>query len=348
MRKIFYRIHKYLAIIFFIPLIVIGFSGSVLVYKTEFDNLIMPNVVSVTPGGQRVKFDDMTRNINNTYINHEIVGWLINTDNTKSDRVYLIEHNDTQWKSIYIDQYTGKIMDKLKPHDSYLSDIILEIHDNLLLEQNGRIMVGILGLIMFFIGFSGFVIYNRFWINLFKLRFKNIAVAMTDIHKFIGVWASALLFIIGLTGSWWALNFLFKQAGQIDENFRINEKIYNKNLSIDELFEKSQIDFDGFIPYYISYPFYIDRNITFYGMNKNQNFLHHQYSNQVSYDKQSGKLIEIKNIENAKISDRFLSTFRKAHFGYYNEVTKFIWFLVGLTPFMLSITGIYLWLKRKK
>ncbi|WP_265176883.1 PepSY domain-containing protein [Campylobacter fetus] len=73
MRKIFYRIHKYLAIIFFIPLIVIGFSGSVLVYKTEFDNLIMPNVVSVTPGGQRVKFDDMTRNINNTYINHEIV-----------------------------------------------------------------------------------------------------------------------------------------------------------------------------------------------------------------------------------------------------------------------------------
>lgn len=66
----------------------------------------------------------------------------------------------------------------------------------------------------------------------------------------------------------------------------------------------------------------------------------------LTYSRQNANLLQIKDIDEADITERFLATFRKAHFGYYNQITKFIWFLVGLTPFVLSVSGIYLWIKR--
>ena len=46
-KKIMYKIHTYASLIFCIPLVIACFTGSVLVYKDEINNLLMPGVIYV-------------------------------------------------------------------------------------------------------------------------------------------------------------------------------------------------------------------------------------------------------------------------------------------------------------
>ncbi|WP_462109716.1 PepSY domain-containing protein [Campylobacter concisus] len=46
-QKFFYKLHTYLSLLFFIPLVVVCFSGAILVYKDELNSLLAPNVINV-------------------------------------------------------------------------------------------------------------------------------------------------------------------------------------------------------------------------------------------------------------------------------------------------------------
>ena len=68
-KKIMYKIHTYASLIFCIPLVIACFTGSVLVYKDEINNLLMPGVIYVAKNSDeneqksRLKFLNLTRNL---------------------------------------------------------------------------------------------------------------------------------------------------------------------------------------------------------------------------------------------------------------------------------------------
>ena len=62
-KKIMYKIHTYASLIFCIPLVVACFTGSVLVYKDEINNILTPGVIYVADGNdkKRIKFDELKK-----------------------------------------------------------------------------------------------------------------------------------------------------------------------------------------------------------------------------------------------------------------------------------------------
>ena len=138
------------------------------------------------------------------------------------------------------------------------------------------------------------------------------------------------------------------RAPEFKGDFVIDAKIYNKSLSLDELVARSKKDIKGFEPHFISLPFMQGANICIFGYVMWQSFLHNEYSSVITYDKDSGKLVSVLDIKNANLSEKILSAFRRSHFGNYNQTTKFIWFIVGISPLVLSISGLYLWFRKFK
>lgn len=346
-KKMIYKIHAYISLIFFIPLIIICFSGSLLVYKDEIDHILIPQKIKTYGSSQkaRLDFDILLNFVSKRHENSQIVGWHINKNTNTADKVWLVKHGEKEWNYLYIDAFSGEIKTEPNPLYSGVTGVILGIHANLLLGKNGKIFVGIIGILIFIISITGFAVYKNFWKNLFRLRFAKVAVFMSDIHKFIGVFSTPILLAISLTGAWWELRFLFLPKFD-NSNFIINEQIYNKNLSVESIIKRAKSDLPGFKLHYIGFPAFNGANITLYGYKDGQSFLYDEYASQITYDKNSGELLYIKDIDNANFKEKFLSSFRKAHFGYYNETTKFIWFLIGLTPLILTISGLYLWIKR--
>lgn len=247
-------------------------------------------------------------------------------------------------KLIYIDAFKGEIKSDVEAINSTLGGFLVEIHANLLLGKNGKIFVGILGILALFISLTGFMIYRNFWKNLLMLRFKKLAVFMRDIHKFVGVFSTPILLVIALTGAWWELRFLF--TPKFNANSAPKEQKLKENLSIQSFIDRANFDMGGLVPHFITFPSDKNPNVTLYGYKKGQNFLYDEYANQLKYDANSGELVNLKDTDSADFADKFFSSFRKAHFGYYSDFTKIIWFVIGLTPLILGISGFYLWIKK--
>lgn len=83
MRKTLFKIHSWVALIAIIPLIVISITGSVLVFKSEIDGLLMPNshfVVKALP--ERLPIDKLIAKTERTYPNYIVASWEIFNDDT--------------------------------------------------------------------------------------------------------------------------------------------------------------------------------------------------------------------------------------------------------------------------
>ena len=115
--------HTYLSLLFFIPLAVVCFSGAILVYKDELNSLLAPNVVNVNLNkenlNKRISFDELRDIIASKFGGYEMVGVNIDANPKKCDKIWLIEHNDSQkeWKFIYFDAFIGKIKSEPLAHD---------------------------------------------------------------------------------------------------------------------------------------------------------------------------------------------------------------------------------------
>lgn len=79
-KKAMYKIHTYISLVFCIPLVIACFTGSVLVYKDEINNILMPGVIYVVKNSDeneqksKLKFDELREKIEKEYPHHEIVG----------------------------------------------------------------------------------------------------------------------------------------------------------------------------------------------------------------------------------------------------------------------------------
>lgn len=346
MNKKLLSIHKYLSLVIFIPIILISLSGSILVYKYEVANILLSNILTIEKQGKTLSLDRLVDSIKEVHPNYEIVGWLIPKNKKLAHEIYLIEHGKEVWNMIYLNPYTGSLLNNLKPKNDYFTDIVDEVHTTLFLSEKGPLITGFFGLIFCFVAMSGIILYKKFWINLFKLKFnKKTFSSFKNFHKFIGVISSPILLIIGITGTYWSLDKGLSSSKKVD--YIIKPNLYNPNISLDSLYHKVNTILGPNTLHYISFPYKEKKPITFYSKVKDTNILYDQYSNIIKFNKHTSEVESIYKISDTTFKNKFLNTFRKAHYGYYNEFTKFIWFLIGLSPLLLSISGLVMMYKKK-
>ena len=118
-QKFFYKLHTYLSLLFFIPLAVVCFSGAILVYKNEINNIFIPELVNANLKAQRISLDKIKEIVAKELNDYEMVGINIDANPKRCDKIWLIEHNDSQkeWKFIYFDAFSGKVKSEPLAHD---------------------------------------------------------------------------------------------------------------------------------------------------------------------------------------------------------------------------------------
>lgn len=339
--------HKYVSLIFIVPVLVVALSGALLVYKYEIEQILMPDVVKVNVEENRLDFDALHQQVITSYPKYEIAGWLVSLYQDSADRIYMIKHGSEEWESIYINQYTAKILDKPLPHDTYLMDWMVELHANFLLEDLGVWLVTFVGLVSLFIGVTGILLYKSFYKSLFLLRFdKKFLVFVRDFHKMVGAYMSPLFLVIGIVGVYWGIVHIYLEFSE-HEHHPMKVNLYNKDLNIDTFVSKSRDIYKDYRVHYIGFPLDKNESIILYGQEED-NTIYSQYGTMITFDAEDGKFIGESTIENRSLLEKFDNVGRKAHMGYYNMATKIIWFLVGLATLFLAITGTTMWLKMRR
>ncbi|WP_250459044.1 PepSY-associated TM helix domain-containing protein [Microbulbifer litoralis] len=353
MNKFLFKLHSWMALVAFVPLLVICVTGSILVFKHEVDTLLIEDRVRVDPAGrERMELDALANSVHSHFPDYEIVGWVPFQDRGRADLVYTMERGTSEWTYALLNQYTGEPLRPPMGTTHHLTDWLLSLHYTLLMDDAGLLVTSVFSILLCLLGISGFILYRKFWKNFFTLRWNaRLIVYFSDLHKMTGIIGAPVLLILGFTGAWWNIeHFAHELEHHADgaEHYKMAERLYNDDLSLQGLMNDASRQLDGFETTYISFPWEPGTNFTFWGDVHSGNPLQSQYASMVSYNAQSGEHLSNYDIREASLGATILDTYRRLHFGNFaGLVSKVIWCVVGLSPLLLSVTGIYIWNRRR-
>jgi uncharacterized iron-regulated membrane protein len=332
MRKKIKKLHLYVALIFFLPLILQGLTGMALVFEEEISNF------------------SLVKNQENK--NYSIAEILDVSSKAGYSKVSLIKFNENSIKvrfdknaEIVLDSSSLKIVEDKKLQKGFFY-FVKKFHTNLLLDQQwSRNTVGIFGVALLFLSISGIIIW---WPkNLDKLRasikfsFRDIGYRFhKTVHKSVGIWIFIILTTSSLSGVYLVFKKPFTPIKVVAEERKI--------LAIDEILKVAAASVDNGYLAIISFPVKPEQpyRLGFYKENsvKDSSFLVSVFINPYS-----GEIIEIRDPSKSSLGNRILAAQHAIHTGkIFGIVGKILVFLAGITPLIFSITGIYMWWMKKK
>lgn len=354
MNKTLFKLHSWMALVAFVPLLIICVSGSILVFKHEIDAALMEDRVRVSAEGRaRQSLDALRGSVNQSFPDYEVVGWHLFQDPGRADQIYLIRHGGSDWFYTLLDPYTGALLAQPQGLTHYFTDWLLELHYTLLLGDPGLAITSVFSVLLCLLGITGLVLYRKFWKRFFTLRWNaRLIVYFSDLHKMTGVIAAPILLIVGFTGAWWNITHFaheLREHASGEEHYAMAGRLYSDELSLQALHDDTTLRVKGFQATYITMPWEPGVNITFWGDVHSGNPLLSQYASHVTYDAQRGEFIQASDIRSAGLGTKVVDSYRRLHFGNFAGLaSRVLWCAVGLSPLLLSITGIYIWYRRRE
>ena len=365
MRKTLFKLHSYLALLALVPLIIVSVTGSILVFKTDIDQWMMPDVAALNyhqhtrTASVRQNHNILQDAIESRFSDYIIGSWELFNDGKEADRVYLVKKGTDDWYKIFFDPYANKVLSEPVSLTSNLTDWLLNLHYTFMLNGIGNddsqwgTFIGLLAaIILTFLGISGLIIHRKFWRHLFKLRIKvALRILSGDIHRLVGAWTSPVVLILGITGMYFnAISYyheVFEHAEE--EHYKPTTALYADHIDFQKILTDSREQLTQFIPTYLLYPYEPDVNITIFGYLPSNNPFASNYSSTVTYDRNNGALMAAIDGRDASVATQVFDSFRELHFGSFAGLaSKIIWCVFGLAPFVLSLTGLTIWILRKR
>lgn len=349
LKKNLLKIHKWLGLLAGIVILVMGISGSLIVFDDEIEDLIHRDVINQPNSSQPVSIDKAYASITATHPNWHVRFKFVPE---KANRTIEAEiRRPDARRFLYVHPATGEILRDLDSNNTF-SFWMLKLHYQLHSGFVGEVILLIAGFM--FIGslITGFWFYRKAtWrVLTFKIRprFRNLQSGSSELHRSIGVWALIFNLITAGTGTFILLTIVMTHVKSSGEP----EPLPNPpaiEVSIDQMMEKARETYPGFDPSYISMPSDEGRSITLYGHMDTDLPIHYMFSNYVRYHPETGQESSSFFIKDQPLSTHLYSVTYPLHFGDWGGIfIKMLYSFFGIAPAILSITGFMIWRERGK
>jgi uncharacterized iron-regulated membrane protein len=193
-RRINFQIHLWLGIILSLYLIVMGVTGSILVFQGELETLfgLLPwhEVKAQRPFAP---IATVIRNVETAYPNVHIASI---TAPTERQPVYSAVLAAGARITVALDPNTGRVLGEFHKTTTWL-DIVDQLHVSLFVPRNGRIPNGIGGALVLLMVLTGLINWwrgTRNWTRGLKVAFRRSWRRINfDLHSAVGFWMAAMI-----------------------------------------------------------------------------------------------------------------------------------------------------------
>lgn len=354
MRKRLWQIHSWLGLAAGLGLLVIGLTGSLLVFHEELEAVFNPSLVRVVPTeAGRLSLDRNLAEAERQLAGYEITGWHVREEGTRvADELYVIAHGTNEWLVATQDPYTGKVLASPRGGTTTLTGWLLRLHYEFFADHVGMFVAGLFGVALFLLGATGIWLYRDFWKRLFTLRWgAGARVLFSDLHKFTGISSALLNLLLGFTGAYWNLTHVASEwlHGE-HEQAAIDARLYAPSLSLDKTVGDAAGRLPGFRANFISLPSNPSSPVVIlWGAVEPRPWLRDAYGSTLSYDPLTGAHLSTRDIREQGLWTRIVDSFKPLHFGSFGGLSiKVLWALAGLAPGLLAVSGFCIWLCRRK
>lgn len=217
MRKICKKLHLWLSVPFGIFIMLICFSGAMLVFEKEITELCRPGLYFVEKAdGRPLPMDSlMTKVAASLPDSVEATGITVSPD---PERTWQVSLSKPRRASVYVDPYTGEV--KGRSERLAFFDVMFHLHRWLMGSAQskdggmsaGKLLVGASTLVLVFILITGVVIW---WPRNRKALKNRLKISVTkgwhrfwyDLHVSAGIYATIFLLALALTGLTWSFSW---------------------------------------------------------------------------------------------------------------------------------------------
>lgn len=354
-----FRIHSLAGLATGLLLLVVTLSGVVLLFEPELDPLLYPKLLQVRPEAQRQPLDSIyahtlqyfpdASGLRFRHLPAHAGGSIeMSFDHRKQDGTWV-------WTMAYFNPYSGALLgirDGRGDFRAALFGWMLKLHYSLHGGKSGEWAVGFIALLFLISILTGIVVYRKhfFKVLLFRERInrKNRRTLLSSVHRIVGVWALLFNLIIGISAlqMMW---YVFQPDFYEDEAPVRYEPSPPLRTSIEAMGHALQQHYPSFRIRGIN----MDADdtaaaFTFFGHREDEPLLFGEWSGNVVFDVR-GNLRETHFMGSATGAGKITVVLQTLHFGQWGGwPLKVLYAIFGLAPAVLSLTGYYLWVRRKR
>lgn len=362
-KKLWFKIHMILGLSAGFVLLVVGLTGSVLSFEKEILNTINKDsyIVEVT-SASRLSTKEILEKFQEKIPNSKINAITFSEDKNSSFTINVAGEGKTARKGVdyFINPYNAEILPTVEGKEFF--KFIENIHRRLAIGDVGKQIVAASVLCLLVLMFSGIYVYwprikNGFLKSLtFNFRQKNRAFLST-MHSVIGMWVIPFYLVSSVTGLYWSYDWFNTSLHVISgvekpkrEPKKDLSKVGNKTLiSYDDL-QKAVDLFNQKIENYENANIKLaskDNVYTFTYLDKNA--VHDRAKNEISLNINSNEIIKHEKFEDKPLNERLMKSILVLHTGeYFGLIGKILMFLASSSMAIFTITGLMMYLKRKK
>jgi uncharacterized iron-regulated membrane protein len=351
-------LHRYIGLVVGLIIIIIGFTGSLLVFQEEIDHrLIQQQFGKVIPLEERIPIDSVVDTFKAAYREQP---------NIKLQRIFLPAHLDDPYKvsitsanneyvEVFIHPYTGKVLGS-RQWDNTIVGVTFRLHYALLAGDTGIVFVGIVGLLLLIVCLTGIFLWPG-WRRLiagFKIKWNSHPKRFNfDLHKVAGILSGGFLALTALTGFCWnCYDFTYPliyaatlTSPPVDPVSQVIAA--QPPIKLSEVLQRADAALPGTTPVSIILP---SKPEGVFRVRKRFPQEVEPYGRSDVYlDQYSGKVLAVKDKHKLPLGDAVLDAFVPLHFGTFGGLpTRILYMFVGLTPLMLFSSGFIMWWYRWK
>lgn len=312
MKKIFKRIHLWLAIPASIFIMLICATGTIMVFQTEIQECVYKQrFFNDEQGKTKMNLDSLVKVVDKQLVNDTVKSLKI-YKNTSRNIVASLASGGKMYA--YINPYSGNVVEVNNARSGFFH-VVMTLHRWLMLPNRtvGKMIIGVSTIFLIIILVTGIV---RWWPKKkfsrglkFNWKHANLYRKFFDLHKVLGVYSSVFLIIMSLTGLMWSFQWyrngvfnLFGQSPNVGTRHTYRSNNESNELSWENAYNQTVNDNKEFV------------SITPHGEAKDKSSIM-----RVNY---------------------------AIHVGSWGGIiTKIIWFIASLIGFTLPITGYVLYLR---
>jgi len=204
-RRLLFQLHLWLGIGLGLYVLMISVSGSAIVMRPQINRWLIPSEVTPTDAAA-LEGAALEARVAAVYASDATVK-LITPPTREGRAVYVVLDRAGIEHTRFFDQYRGIDLGSTYPWPVQTVEWLTRLHDDLLLDRQGRRLNGWGGVLFMVMLVSGLVLWwqgKRRWRDGLVIRRESARPFMWQLHSFLGFWSMLMIFIWGLTAMYFA------------------------------------------------------------------------------------------------------------------------------------------------
>lgn len=352
LRRALFQVHLWAGIAIGIYALLIGLSGSLLLFREDFQDRALHPYEKVTVGTARQSPDAWLAEF------RKALGprgqMTIELPEKPDDSVHAFLFRDGGMWHYYVDPYTGRSLGVVNVKGGFWQ-FVDRFHSNLFFNRPGRVANGYGALILLVLIVTGMFIWwpgRGLFTRSIKIDFSAPPKRLNwDLHNATGFWSMGAFAVLCITGAYFTWPQFFRET--VASRWPLSPPAKVTPVMVDGAVLASMESIiaaaDKAVPetrsWRVQYPPNNKEVVRVWKLGPGMP--EHRTATQIWVHPQTAEVLRVDRFENRTAGDKIVGWIGPLHFGNYGGMTvRVIYAVFGLVPGLLFITGFIMWWDR--